>query len=171
MTSGLEPSRVRIGSVYKDCINYQQYLYRSIFGCNVTTKARGIKEHRVKFKVHKDILDKLIYKIINLINSQNNRHKELFNKLDTRQIAKHILFRTILYYISYYTNNNKQFCSEAHFYASVVHTYYTTIERFYIRKYGKVSRIDLTRRQYLTSDKYAIIIEMNVVMGIVMDGL
>lgn len=158
MNKGLELERVKIGTIYKDTINYQQYLYRSIFKCNAPLQARGLKENRIKCKVKQDILDKTLARIHNLIVSQDNRHKTIYLSLDYPRLLNHILYRVMLFHISYYVNNNPIFKSEAHFYASLVSIYYTTIERFYIRRTKTtLPMIHQDRTHYKNKDKYHIV--------------
>lgn len=169
MTKGLEPSRVKIGSIYENTIDYQQYIYRSIFKINAPLKARGIKENRIPFRIPDNIVNKSIYKLRQLILSQDNTHKQLYLQIEDTKVLKHILYRIILTYISYHKLNNHDFKSEAHFYASLISIYYTTIERFYAKRYKHVpKRIHQTRTHYKYKDKYNIVLTTDKLMELIL---
>lgn len=142
---GFEDSRVKIGSVGRDTINYQQYLHRSIFDCNVHFKYRGTKEERIKARVSKKAMNKATIRLNTALSSvkytynevqyHNNKHnRKIYNSVkDVRNIQERLIYNVLLYYIAYHIDNNIQFKSFVHFQVSMMHNLLINVENTHIR--------------------------------------
>jgi hypothetical protein len=166
LISGLEPQRVKIGEVGSSTINYQQYLHRLFFGCNVLYKYRGLREDRIKTtitvadvalaekKLNKMLLSNTFVYKQNHIDKSGN-HVYLYNEIiDVRNVTKRLLYNILLYYISYYIIENQSFRSDAHFNSSMIYNLHTNIENIYIRTknkklpYQKSVKYNIPSKQY-----------------------
>ena len=147
MNDGLEKHRVRLGSVGEDTKNYQQYLHRIFFGCNAPVKYRANINERVKVKLDKNIVAYASHKLHSVLYDArfrylekdyianryfNNKYRAIFT---ARNSAVRLLYNMVLYYISYYINENNEFKSDAHFYSSMMYNLYTNIDTIAYRIY------------------------------------
>lgn len=142
---GLEKTRVRIGDVGQDTINYQQYLHRSIFGCNVLAKYRGEVKDRIKAKVKQETLRLSTMRLKRVLsatsfdwlgkNYKTEPYKvNIYNQIKhVRNIDKRLVYNILLYYISYHLNNNSQFKTFIHFQTSMMQNIFINIENTHYR--------------------------------------
>lgn len=134
--SGLEQKRVKFKDVGANTINYQQYLHRTFFGCNVGVDYRGKREDRIKSKVPQEDINKAC-KVLEkyfLYKTDLVQQKELYMEVkDLRNTLRRLLYSITLYAISYFILNYKEFKSLAHFQASIVRQLDNDLVRMYIR--------------------------------------
>ena len=163
-TDGLEKTRVRIGDVGQNTINYQQYLHRSFFGCNVLSKYRGIKEDRIKAKVKPETLRKATIRLRRVLSAKSfdwlgkNWKTEpykvsVYNQIkNVRNIDKRLIYNILLYYISYHLNNNSQFKTYIHFQTSMMQNIFINIENTHYRVNKPELKLeDRNKRKYHTN--------------------
>ena len=166
MIDGLEGTRVRIGMVGRDTINYQQYLHRSIFKCNVHIDYRGNKQDRVKARVSDEAMkvattrlhrvlscNKYTYNEKEYLNNQHNRNNYISIQ-DTRNIDKRLIYNILLYYISYHINNNHDFKTEIHFQTSMMQNLLINIETTYIRLNQEVDTFNFQHMRKTNRNTY-----------------
>lgn len=149
LIDGLEKHRIRLGSVGKDTVNYQQYMHRIFFGCNAPSEYRGLINNRIKVKIDKQVINnsvsmlhKLLYaKRFTYIGKEyiaNQYYNNKYRMICTdKNITDRLLYNLVLYYISYYINQAKHFKSDAHFFGSMLYNLYTNIDTIALRLYGE----------------------------------
>lgn len=167
LQNGLEGSRVKFGTVGRSTIPYQQYLHRSIFGCNVNLAYRGLKEERKKARIttkSMELAEIKLHKILSCntftyrdkVHTNNKHNKEIYLAIqDTRNLRKRLIYNTLLYYIAYHIDDNQEFKTFVHFQTSMLHNLLINIENTYIRKNRDVeTRFFHQKRRYHNSNKY-----------------
>jgi len=144
-SDGLEGSRVTLGLVGHNVINYQQYLHRSIFDCNALDKYRGVKEDRIKAKVSKKAMNTATIRLRRALSCSkfvylgkthyNNKHNvKIYNQVkDVRNIDKRLVYNIAMYYISYHIENNPQFKTFIHFQTSMLNNLLINVENTHLR--------------------------------------
>ncbi len=150
ITTGLEESRVKIGTVGKSVINYQQHLHNKFFGCHQNIKYRGVATSRIYTKIKPETIEKAANKLRKMMIGWDNEHSRLYWKIkDSRNIDKRLLFYIIFYFIDYHIICNDKFKHLSHFQASMIQNFLLGIERTYIRMdYGSVSKAKGKRGHY-----------------------
>lgn len=150
IVNGTEEKSVNIPAIGKSTINYQQYLHRTIFGCNADYRYRGLKQNRIKHSITKEDIQIATNKLNTLL---LNTSKQYTATNEQSRNPKRILFYSILYYISYYIENIKDFKSDTHFYMSlykairyIIHNHHYKTSYTKIRGYNQTYHIKDIKR-------------------------
>jgi len=121
--TGME-HKIPSATINKLTENYQQYLHRKFFGCNVIITHRGLKQNRIKTNITTEqILTAATQLRIKLSNKQYFYHPVIQTYLLTdpnTNIDKRIIYNTLLSYIAYYISKDNPFIHEAHFKSHIV---------------------------------------------------
>ena len=163
--TGQEKKRVKLGDVGLDVVNWQMSLSKSFFkrkGAHISTaypplKYRGRSEDRLSYTLEPMQIDIATTKLRNILLAQeyiwNNKKYYIRNNMihiaydnikEVRNIDKRLLYNLVLYFISYYINNNSSFKSYPHFISSCVHAMFNHIKR-------TVIRTNIDKQEYLSS--------------------
>lgn len=145
LTKGLEDKRVKLGEVGRNTINYQQYLHRSFFDCNVHIDYRGEKNDRIKARVSKSKLKSASIKLDKMLLAKDFRYNGKTYKrndynidmyksiMHVRNIKERLIYNILLYYISYHIENNHSFKTFVHFQTSMIQNLLINIENTSVR--------------------------------------
>lgn len=133
--NGLEYRRVGYKRVGESTINYQQYLHRKFFKCNAPLQYRGEKENRLKTNIKQETINKATDILHNyLLNSSDTELSNIYKEIQhLRNTDRRLLYGILLYGISYYIVEIKDFKHKAHFQASIVKQLDNDIKRMFIR--------------------------------------
>jgi hypothetical protein len=156
--NGLEHRRVSYKTVGLSTINYQQHLHRKFFKCNAPYQYRGLKENRIKTNIKEETIDKSCDILHNyLLSSLDNQIPILYKDIHhLRNTQRRLLYSILLYGISYYILEIKDFKHKAHYQASIVKMLDNDIKRMWIRTNYKETEKILKRSVYhrtLTQNK------------------
>jgi len=162
-THGMEEETITFRELGEVTRNYQYYLFYAIYGYAIGSKHRGKREDRIKANITKDSINKAMNKIDELIKSYDNDHKRMYMLLleRNRPIKEKLIFNLILHFLAYH--NTDIFKSEAHFMATTMRNFTTSINRIYWMETKEKARIKVT--SYGVKYKYRIYEQLEDMMS------
>lgn len=151
LTNGLEKDRIKLGTVGRATIPYQQSLHTRFFKCNAPLQYRGAKEDRIYTKLKEHIVANAVRRLDWLLKREyftyegktyrkKIKHRKLYKDIKhIKNITRRLLYNITLYFLHYANSND--FKSLAHFQSSMIANLHINIENTHMRTFEDTKQL------------------------------